>query len=300
MTNLRDIRRSGAYALDDLGGPFLALSGSTTTSVTLGDLVSLQPNVSVGRFNGRWIYHVPQTGSAPTPQQRIVRPGSYVASTGTISIDGPWLPPGLYDLIEFSSLFPFDTPPFTSDTSYKTLINIGLKKLLIGDRVTLSISTSQVYTLPYYVTDESRLKAIWEPAPFGTAPIDAGWRGPRFVRDGAANLLVFDVPFGTATGSLSLDVLRPADTLIGVNAAALSDSTVGLVNEADEISPQITLDEIREMFLAEAYRVLDNRHDNARWAGKFPIQQAIAEAQPHYIKSAQPAPAPAAPNQAAA
>jgi hypothetical protein len=73
---------------------------------------------------------------------------------------------------------------------------------------------------------------------------------------GKGPTLVFHEPFRFSSGSYSahLVVRRPADTLIKFSGGSWLESTVGLVNETDEIG--VELDQLIPVALAYAYRAL--------------------------------------------
>ncbi len=267
----------------------LALAGATFNSVSAQSLASASVNLSAGRYNGKWIAHI--FNSTGLIQQSQVRKDSWVPSTGTVSVEPGWVAPSALDQFELTGLFPVDNPPFVGDTSYRSLLNAALRKLLVPDRVTIAITTSQSYSLTSIpgLDRPERLLAVLEPGPTGGVPVDAAFRRPRLVRDAQGAVLILDVPFITASGSLTLDILRPADTVIATLAggSVFADSTSGFVNDFDQAKPDVA--EIVEVGLAEAFRALMNRGEDARWRERWQTQEQIARSQPHYDRSLAPA-----------
>lgn len=294
MPNYVTIRRDAQAALDDLS-VHSALAGATFQTVGSILLASSAANLSVDRYNGRWLYHIPASGM--NQQQRQVVKGSYVASTGFVTVAPGWAAPLENEQLEMTALFPCFTPPFAAETSYARLIRRSMQRLSYRDRVTVAITTSQTYTLSAsfpWLDREERLLAVLEPGITGGAPVDASWRRPRLIRDGGAVSLILDVPFITASGSISLDVLRPGDTLIGVNGGAYAESTVGLVNETD-LTP-LPVSEIIPVFLEEAYAVLATRantNPSVNWAQRLKDQRPLARAVASYDWSQEPGGKPA-------
>jgi hypothetical protein len=224
--------------------------------------------------------------------------GSYLPASGTVGVAPNWGAPSPNDSIEITSLFPCSTGVLAAETSYRALINAALRMLIIPDRYALTIATGGSYALPSWLR-EDRLVRVLEPGPTGGIPVDASWRRPRLVADAQGNALTLDVPFLSASGVLSLDVMRPADTVIwAAGSGGYADSTVGLVNEGDEA--KVEAEEVVEVFKMLAFEALMVRGDDNRWAGRWKDQVPIARAQPHFDRAQESPAARAVPEQAAA
>lgn len=259
---LQAAKRAAARSLDDLAVyPVASATGSTVVSTRL---VNGTASASTKLFDGRWAF---VEKDDTTPQQRRVRPNGYAPSTGTLTIYPDWTAnPTSADELEVTSLFPViaDVDAFTD---YRTLINRALGLLLISDELAPSITTSDEYTLSATWLDrEGRFGRcphgrldVREPNPanLSRTPVDACWRNWRFMRDGDIARLRVGVPFGTATGSITLGLLRPADTWIKPSGGAYADSAVGLVLDGDEA--QVDLDEVLPIALMLAHEATSAR-----------------------------------------
>lgn len=295
MPTLQVLRRACQDALDDR--LLCTVYASATFTVSLAQIASTASNLSASRYNGRWICHITSTGTGV--QQRTVQKDSYVPSTGLLGIQPGWGAPPVNDQVEMTSLFPCETGGFVGETTYRNLINAALRMLVIPDRYALTISTSGSYSLPSWLR-EDRLVGVLEPSPIsGGIPVDASWRRPRMVADAQGNVLTLDVPLLTASGSLHLDVLRPADSVIAPQATGVyTDSTVGLVNEGDQA--KVETEEVVAVFLSKAYQALMNRGDNATWRPKWETQLGVARGMAHYDRSLESAQEQAVPDRMAA
>lgn len=276
MATRASYRRALAYALNDLGVyPVSSGTGTTVTIVTLADSTS---DASTHRYDGRWVYLA--TGAGQGTQRRVKR-GGFTPSSGALTLELSWTAPSSPDEVELTGLFPCQagglgsTSVSPEDPGYNGLVNRALSLLLVPDRVTLAITTADTYsttTWPWLDRPE-RLVRVLEPAPVaGGAPVDASWRGPQLVVDGPAPFLQLNAPFSTATGTLTLDVLRPADTLISG-----AESTTGFTAEGQTAIASVN--DVREIGLLEAYRALRHRGGVgvSAWEKAFEQQQQRVE-----------------------
>ncbi len=275
MATLAQYRRPLAYALNDLG--LYEVSSATNSTVTIVTLADSTTSASANRYDGRWVYLATGAGQGT---QRRVKPGGFTPASGVLDLQLTWTVPSAGDQVEITGLFPAQTGGLGStsvspeDASYQTFINRALAQILVPDRITLAITTAETYpitTWPWLDRPE-RLLRVLEPPPNGTAAVDAMWRKPRLIL-GSAPQLQLNAPFATATGNLTLEVLRPAITLIsGV------EGVVGLATEGQ--TALATVEDVREIGLLEAYRDLQHRapgRPGGAWDKKFADQQARVE-----------------------
>ena len=267
-------RRALANALDDLAGPY-AIASATSSTVVVSSIITGAANTSPNRYDGRWVYVASGSGVGQT---RRVRSGGFTAGSGTLTVDPAWtVTPSAADLIELYGLFPA-TPQVGADSSYLTVLNNALRQIVAPDRITLAITTSQEYSLATWVAwldREERLVGVFEPPPVGSLPIPAGsLRRPRLRFDAELPVLELAVPFANATGNLSLDVLRPADTWIATSGV-WSESTTGLASETDEARPSV--EDIVKVGLMEAFLCLMNRSPG-RPSGPYEAKYTLAKA----------------------
>jgi len=288
------IMQAVARALDDEGT--YPSSAATSTTATFGVLANSTSSASTRRYDGRYLLVASGTGIG---QQRRINPNTYVPSTGAVTVNAAWtINPGTNDLILMASLFPpFEGLTPGEDTSYRTLINRGLEKLLVPRRVTLSITTSDSYALTTWpwLDRDARLLAVLEPSvQTGRQAVDASWRGPRMiVSGGTGNVLTLKTPFASASGSLTLETLSPVSRWI--NGA---ESSAGLVSLTD--TAEVTIPDAITAILPEAYQALmarNNGNPTGEWARKLADARANAAALRYYddtlTKPAAPAPAAA-------
>lgn len=226
----------------------IAVTGSTTT-VQIQTLITSDTGASTGRYDGAWIYN------ATTNQQRQVKNGSYVLATGQLTVTTPWTAPSLGDAIYITWLCPSEVAPFTGDSAYLTFINKALRRIGHPDQITEPATVNHYVTITRPWLDRpERLLRVRESAQIESGEVyDSGWRRPELEMLGTSPTLHLRTPFLTATGSLVLDVIRPADTWIKV-AGTWAESTVGLVNETDEARP--TLNEVTDVAILEVCQVL--------------------------------------------
>lgn len=292
MPTILQYRRALAYALDDLG--VYTVSAATSNTVTLGALVDVTTNASATRYDGAWVYLA--SGAGANQSRRVIR-GGFTPSSGALALELTWTIPAPGDQVEITRLFP-GTPNQVNpeDTDYRTLVTRALEKVIVPDRISLAITTSDTYSLTAYswLDREERLVGMVEPAPIlGRASINANWRGPRLILDGASPVLQLNTPFEAASGFLALDVLRPGHTLIDG-----AESTVGFTAEGQSALP--TVQDLLPVMLLEAYTALAHRSrgtpDGANWERKRAMQEDAARRLRYYDTSRE---RPATPQEAA-
>lgn len=276
MASLLEYRQALAQALDDWGG--YGVGQATVGSASLVGLLDATTGASANRFNGAWAYS-PRGGD----QRRVVT-GGYVPSQGRINVELNWTLPQAGDTIEITHLFPCYAAVSPEATSYATLVNNALARLLVPRRLAFSATTADTYTtgvLYPWLDRESRIPRddegrllVWESSPVaGRHPIPSGWRGWTLILNGAATALQSNVPFSAPTGTVYLDVLSPADTF--VNGA---ESATGLADDND--TALASVNDVVEVGLEEAYLVLMNRNagtPSGQWAQKYVAQQKVVD-----------------------
>lgn len=292
---LQAVRRRLADRLDDIG--IHAVEAATGNSVTLAMLRNATPFASADLYDGRWVYVA--TGSS-AGQQRLVQKGGYAPGTGALTIYPIWAQPAPGDEVELTALFPVITSATGTDrgpgedASYRTIINRAASRLLVRDQVQIAITTADRYTLTafnYWMTSADRLVSVLEPSPIpGRAPTDASWRGPRLVFPTGHPTLELGAPFLAVSGSMTLEILRPGNTLInGV------ESTTGATIDTDVLAP--SLDDLVTVALEEAYAALAHRYvgraEGTAFGALYEQQHALVMelAALDRIRLAQPAPA---------
>lgn len=293
MPTITAYRRALASALDDIG--VHVVGAGTTSTVTLGALADSTTNASTRRYDGAWVYLV--TGNGALQSRRVVR-GGFTPSTGLLTLELTWTAPSLGDVAEVTRLFPgIGQQVNPEDIDYRTLVNRALARMVTPDRITLAVTTSDTYSLASYpwLDRPERLLGVLEPAPIsGRAPISAQWRGPSLTLDAGANVLQLQTPFETASGNLTLDVLRPCDTLIS------GSETTGGFNGAETQTALPSVDDLLPAMLLEAYAALAHRMrgtpDGANWERKRAAQEAELRKMRYYDLSRE---RPQAPQEAA-
>lgn len=287
----------GARTLDDIAQHSVASATSSTVVVT--QLVNLTTGASADRYNGTHVFH--RQAGLPG-QSRTVRPGGYAPSTGTLTVFPNWTTtPTAGDLIYLTHKFPVISEGADGGTDSRALVNKSLRKLSIPDRVHLAIGTGYAYPLTSFtwLDRPERLVRVLEPGPTGGEPVDASWRGPRLVLDGPTPTLNLRVPFENATGSLTLEVMRPGHTLIAT-AGVWAEST-GLINDTDQCLPNA--EDVLPQFMAEAYAALASRTPGRPYPGADAARKAwlqVARRGRYYDRSNESPEEAAVPSEAAA
>lgn len=314
MPSLLVFRRALAYALGDLG--IFGVAAATNTTVALFLQSSTDANASTNTYNRAWLYV--STGASAGQSRRVAHNG-WAPSTGIATLESQWNSnPVNSDNIELTRLFPA-TGDIGTDTDYRTLINRALSHLATPDRVALSIVAGQdAYALPAtwgtWMTEE-RLKRVLEPPPLaGRNPRDAMWRRPKLRLDAELPYLELGVPFTASVGSLTLEVLRPADTWIRSGTTGVwGESTTtsgyfsgvsGLVHDNDEA--RASVEDVTTVGLMLATEVLMKRtvdRPSGDWEKMHAEAKADAMSLTHFDQTRyrqQQAEAPAQPGAVAA
>ncbi len=293
MPTRQAYRRALALALNDL--ETYSVASATANTVTVEQLADATPNAATTRFDGSWIYVATGSGA---DQQRRAKNGGFDPVFGTVTLTRTWLPPAAADTIEVTRLLPA-IRAVPGDTSYVDLIDRALSLLVAPDRITLPITTADTYALTTWpwLDRTERLVRVLEPAPVpGRAPKDARWRNPRLVVDGASPFLQLDAPFSAASGVLTLEVLRPGDSLISG-----AESIGGLVADASTALPSVA--DVRTVALMEFAHLMlsrtQGRPDGANWEQRYAEARAEAE-RLAYLDRTRMLPAPPAGQEAAA
>jgi hypothetical protein len=262
-------RRALQAALDDSGIHLLSAATSTTASIsTISDATT---NASANRYDGVWIY---VASGAQIGAQRWITPGSFVPSTGTVTVEFGWTAPAANDVIELTSLFPCEAQVAAGSTSYNAIVNKALSRLWAPDRISATFAggtTASLAAYAYWLDRPERLVRVLEPAPVsGYQPVPCDWRNPQLILDGGTPTLQIDTPY---TGTLTLDVMRPGDSLVSG-----AESTTGPTSETATCLP--SLNDVVTVGLEEAYRALMHRstaRPSGNWADKLKDQQALVQ-----------------------
>lgn len=280
-----------AQAFDDL---ILASSSAATSStVTLPLLGNAHASASADRYNGRFLYVVSGPGAGA---QRTVRTGGYAPGTGIFTFDPTTTAP-TSSVIALTGLFPVLPSSFESKTDYRSIINRALGMLVVPDRLNVTVTAgvdSYATTAHPWLDRPERIRGWREVGILtGKHPRACDWRGLRLSLDGIAPVIEIDVPWN---GTLFVDVLRPANTLISGGA-----STVGLVNESDTASPDV--ESVVRVAKPLALEVLMHRspgYPSGNWAEMYPAAVRDARSVRYYDRSSESPQAAAVPEQAEA
>lgn len=280
MPTRREYRRALGYRIGDYGVYKTTSVGNVGgTTVICAD--AFRSDTSPGLLPDThlayaWVY---MPDMAFPNQRRALKSG--LAQNGTITLEAPLGQQAqTTSWVEISRLLPpSNTLTAGIGQSVEGCVIEGLRHLLIEDEFTLSITTSDEYSLSSYrfLDRQARLTAVKEAAPVaGRAPIDSSFRGWELVLDAELPKLRCRMPFATATGSITLHVRRPADTWLATSGVWAAD-TDGLGAEADEAVPEIA--EVVTAALPFAYlAILESRSGAARAEYLARYQQALAEA----------------------
>jgi hypothetical protein len=269
---LAEITTALALSLDDLGS--YAVTSAATNTVRIANIGTTDTGASPNAYDGRWVSCL-ATGAASVQQRKVID-GGY-ATNGTLSLDVNWsLVPTANDIVHLTSYFPVIEQVGGEETSYRTIINRGLGRLGVVDSVDLAVTAgTESYSLATWadwLDRPERLLGVFEPGPTGGRIVAADWRGAKLVMDAELPRLELDAPF---TGTLTLDVIRPARTWVGTLGVWAERD--GLTNDADEVAVQ--LEDAVCVAKVEAYHVLMSRspgRPNGDWSKKY--EEALAEA----------------------
>lgn len=280
MPSLLVYRQALARALDDI--EVHVVNSATSSTLSVLSLVNITTAASTGRYDDRWIYI--NSGNAAGQQRHGVK-GSFSPSTGAMQITPAWTTtPSNPQGVEFTGLFPCAPGTYGADTDYRSIINRALAQILVEDRVTETITTADTYTQaarPWFDRPDRLIQALEPAAVSGRRPVDATWRGVQLVPD-YVPFIQLEAPFETASGSLTLRVWRPGDTLISG-----AESTVGLSSDTDTALPRV--EDVVMVTLVECYATLANRNSGrptGQWQQKLDQQRAWVTTQ-HAIRAAQ-------------
>jgi hypothetical protein len=266
---LQQLRRALGQALDDLDA--YTVTGSTSTTVTVAALVDNTPSASANRFDGAYVYAV------GTVQQRRVRTGGFDPATGTLTVEADWSAPAALTEIEITRLMPCAGTASPEDRSYQDAINRAIAKILVPDRIQVTIgSTVSLSSMPWLDRPE-RLLGVREAAVSGGRFVDASWRGPDLYWSGGYPTLDLNTPFDTS-GTLVLDVLRPADTWNGAEKAP----GIGLQSEAESCVAGV--EDVIPVALMETLYALMSRNPGrpGQWDARYAEAKERAEALYHW------------------
>lgn len=240
-----------------------------------------------------WV-HVP---TATSPRQRRVAASGLTIASGTVTFESTFGSQiGISTVFEWSPLLPLITAPATGETpSIEDALYEALRHLAFPDEISPSIATTadiSLATWAAWLDRSDRLLAVLEPAPVASlAPIDASYRfeghTARLLLDGETPKLRLNVLYPTATGSLTLQVLRPADTWFRVSGTWTETAPgTALAAETDEVRPDLR--HCREAGLVFCYQALAASREGARRAeyqAKYEQQLAIARDLPFWDHS---------------
>ena len=257
MPTLQQYRRR--CLMDGRIGRFITAStsstpsdGSTIVADTLAD--SEKP---ANAFDGWYIYGLE---SPILGQQRRVAKGTFVNSTGQLTMSRNWSTP-VSSGTDLELLTPLPAVSQDGSPGWRELINEALKTCWFLDRLSIAGVTSQlVYSLTSYawLTRRDQIGPLYGPITSASDEIPLRWSGAARLRlDADTPKLELATPVETGQ-TFFLDVLRPADTWIKVSGT-WGDSTVGLVNESDEALPDESL--VACVATAYAARALANLAD---------------------------------------
>lgn len=290
MSSRKTYRRECGYALSDLG--VFTLSSSAATTATSAAWFNATANTSTLLYDDRHIYVA--TG-ANLGQQRRIRPGSYVPSTGTVTVYPDWTSPGAVE-VELTGLLPCGSAGPSKSTTYNALINDALSLIDRDDIIAPAVTIVPDHALTTWVAwiTEDRIKRlpdgsldVREPSPAIFAAMSAPFRRWEYVDDVDTPKLRTFVLFTAASGNLEVHVRRPSDTWIKSSGTWAEGS--GLTAETDEALP--TTDQVVDVFLPLAYRALMNRQPGApsdpQLMAKFTDALDRARSVPGYNRNAE-------------
>lgn len=295
--------RALAASLDDIAS--VTASGGTGTTIVAPIFGDSTTGTSTSKYNDAWIYCVSGTGAG---QQARAKFNSWSPSTSTLGVVNTITAPSNGDLFELTWLFPVNErqAPGSTTTGYRQLIARALGRLLVRDRINIAlVSGQQSYSLATWAAwldREDRIQKhesgplagqwkIWEPGPTGLAQVPAGWRDPMWRFDADLPYLDLHAPFSNAvTGNLSIDVLRPADTLLKPSGSGWVESTPGDGLTAGVDEARASINDVVTVALEEAYLDLVARApgepSGRNWADLLQTQRGLVRSLAMYDHTA--------------
>lgn len=207
------------------------------------------------------------------PKQRRIQKAGLDPSTGTITFDGNFGSAfGVGSIVEFHTRIPAVREPITNDGLAMLLgcnecIVLALQHLLVEDSITVALTNAQqdLRITARWLDRKSRLIDVREPNVTG-GTTRSSVRTWEFWPAVNANVIHFSAPYRfTSSGNVSLDVLRPADTIVAVSGGGggYTDSTSGPTNDGDACWPEKK--DVTTVALVFAYGALrDSRTGSAK------------------------------------
>ena len=278
--------------------------GGTTIVSTNWQSAALLPT---DHLDGVWM-NVP---SITAPRQARVTPTGLTIGSGTIALDvalGAQVGSGV--TVRWSPLLPIVSAASVSGPSFEDCLYETLRHLLAPDEVSVAVATTPeipLSTWASWLNRSDRLVGVLEPSPVsGYAALDTGYRPRlvtsrwgdmrygednvrdiRLVLDGEAPMLRLTVPYAAASGNLTLQVLRPADTWFKTSGTWTETAPgTALAAETDECLPDMR--HLREAGLVFVYRALAASREGPRRAeyqAKYEAQLALARQLPYWDHS---------------
>ncbi len=272
MPTLTDYIAAAGSALNDYARYQVGTSTTTTTQISF--LSTSDASVSANKYDDTWLYVASGSGLG---QMTKIKKGSYVPATGQVGFSLAIASLVSGNFVDLTSLFPIVQGPLKSDANYRALINAALKRVNVMREITVPITTANRLALNGYpwLDVPERLLSVSEPSPSGTTVVDASWRRPELIPVGSNSVIELKAPFYAASGNLTLRVIAPGDSYIGISGV-YAESSVGLVSQTDAALP--STDVVTKAFLVEAYRVLMHRspaRPNGNWAELYEAQLKI-------------------------
>lgn len=251
------------------GGVATTTGGGSTSTLVCVDYKSTVYQADY--FDNAW-FHVP---TATAPKQRRAKDDALAPGSGTITVDdvfGSIIATSTQ--FEWSPLMPLISGAATGDgPSIEDCLYEALRHLVFPDEITQAITTTNdipitgVANVANWLDRSDRLVQVLEPNPFaaGGELVDSSFRDWKLILDGETPKLRFSIPFSSATGNLTLRVLRPADTWFktggGVTWSEVTPGTA-LAAETDEVKPDLV--HIREAGLVFALQALWKEREGPR------------------------------------
>ena len=272
MPTRADYRRALGRELGGYG-VFTSTSAGTTTQIFSALNSDQLPD---SHLANAWLY-VPSFG-VPN-QRRIKRDG--LAASGMITVES-----ALSAAVASGAMFEIGSklPPTGAwaegwaggrEIGLNECVNLALRHLLVPDVLTTQIVNGQtsypLTTWESWLDRPGRLVDVREPSVFSGWPARPLWRGWLPRADAGRLSIELDTPYPATIGSLTLDVLRPAHTLIND-----VEATLGLQAEAD--TAKALVDDVVTVGLVYAYRALAASRNGAEYERKALQQEERARA----------------------